>query len=47
MSAGAGALAMSLEEKALAAGCDAFDTKPVDLKRLLSTVEGLLSQGDA
>ncbi len=30
------------EAKALEAGCDAFDTKPVDLTRLLATVERLL-----
>ena len=29
-------------EKALEAGCDAFDTKPVDLPRLLATIEKLL-----
>ena len=29
-------------EKALDAGCDDFDTKPIDLPRLLSKVEGLL-----
>ncbi|MGH9036713.1 MAG: response regulator, partial [Acidimicrobiia bacterium] len=29
-------------EKALAAGCDDFDTKPIDLPRLLGKVEGLL-----
>ena len=29
-------------EKALDAGCDDFDTKPVDLKRLLSKMESLL-----
>lgn len=30
------------QEKALAAGCDDFDTKPVDLKRLLGKIEGLI-----
>ncbi|MDT8369241.1 MAG: response regulator [Longimicrobiales bacterium] len=29
------------QEKALAAGCDDFDTKPVDLKRLLNKIESL------
>jgi CheY-like chemotaxis protein len=31
-------------EKALAAGCDDFDTKPVDFDRLLQKIERLLSQ---
>ena len=29
-------------EKAIAAGCDDFDTKPVDLARLLDKIEALL-----
>jgi two-component system cell cycle response regulator DivK len=29
-------------EKAIAAGCDDFDTKPVDLERLLQKIETLL-----
>jgi len=33
------------KEQALAAGCDAFDTKPVELARLLATMEALL-RGD-
>lgn len=32
------------EEKALRAGCDDFDTKPVDLPRLLGKVEALLGR---
>jgi len=31
-------------EKALAAGCDDFDTKPVDLARLLAKIEALLAR---
>jgi CheY-like chemotaxis protein len=31
-------------EKALAAGCDDFDTKPVDLTRLLEKIETLLAR---
>ncbi len=34
-------------EKALAAGCDDFDTKPVNLKRLLGKIQALLSEGAA
>ncbi len=30
------------EEKALGAGCDAYETKPVDLSRLLMKMEALL-----
>ena len=30
------------ENKAREAGCDEFDTKPVELKRLLGKMEGLL-----
>jgi CheY-like chemotaxis protein len=30
-------------EKALAAGCDAYETKPVELPRLLETIEKLLA----
>ncbi|MGH8992598.1 MAG: response regulator [Acidimicrobiia bacterium] len=32
-------------EKALEAGCDDFDTKPIDLPRLLGKIEGLLGAG--
>ena len=31
-------------EKALAAGCDDFDTKPVELERLLEKIEALLKK---
>jgi two-component system, cell cycle response regulator DivK len=31
-------------EKAMAAGCDDFDTKPVELARLLEKIEALLSR---
>jgi CheY-like chemotaxis protein len=31
-------------EKAVAAGCDDFDTKPVDLARLLGKIEALLGR---
>lgn len=31
------------EEKALEAGCDAFETKPVDFDSLLDTIDDLLS----
>ncbi len=34
-------------EKALDAGCDAYETKPVELPRLLETMEKLLEQGSA
>ena len=30
------------EQKALEAGCDDYDTKPIDLKRLLDKIESLL-----
>jgi len=32
-------------DTALAAGCDDFDTKPIDLPRLLEKIETLLRQG--
>jgi CheY-like chemotaxis protein len=31
-------------ERAMAAGCDEFETKPVDIDRLLSKIEALLSR---
>lgn len=31
------------EEKAFSAGCDAYETKPVELPRLLAKIESLLS----
>jgi CheY-like chemotaxis protein len=34
-------------EQALAAGCDDFDTKPVDLARLLAKIEALLGRAGA
>ncbi len=33
------------QEKALAAGCDDFDTKPVELSRLLGKIEALVCGG--
>jgi CheY-like chemotaxis protein len=33
------------ENKAREAGCDGFDTKPVELKRLLGKMEGLMGGG--
>jgi CheY-like chemotaxis protein len=32
-------------DAALAAGCDDFDTKPIDFARLLTKIEALLSKG--
>jgi two-component system cell cycle response regulator DivK len=31
------------KEKAMEAGCDDYDTKPVDLKRLMGKIEALLA----
>ena len=33
-------------EKALDAGCDDYDTKPIELPRLLGKIEALLSRGE-
>ena len=35
------------QEKALAAGCDDYDTKPVELPRLLGKIRALTPAGDA
>ena len=35
------------EQKALSAGCDDFDTKPVDLQRLLGKISALAPAGSA
>jgi two-component system cell cycle response regulator DivK len=32
-------------ERALAAGCDDYDTKPVDFPQLLTKIEALLARG--
>jgi CheY-like chemotaxis protein len=32
-------------DNALAVGCDDFDTKPIELPRLLEKIETLLNQG--
>ncbi|MFV9503259.1 MAG: response regulator [Oscillochloridaceae bacterium umkhey_bin13] len=32
------------QEKCIAAGCDDYDTKPVELTRLLTKIEGLLAR---
>lgn len=32
-------------EKAMAAGCDDYDTKPIELPRLLEKIEALLAEG--
>jgi CheY-like chemotaxis protein len=35
------------EDKARAAGCDDFDTKPVDMERLLGKIRALVGKGSA
>jgi len=35
------------QEKALAAGCDDFDTKPVEMPRLLGKIRTLVAAGSA
>jgi two-component system cell cycle response regulator DivK len=35
------------QEKALAAGCDDFDTKPVEMPRLLGKIRALVAAGSA
>ena len=34
-------------EKALAAGCDDYDTKPIELSRLLGKIESLLARAES
>ena len=34
------------KEKALAAGCNDFDTKPIDIERLTQKIQALLGQGE-
>ena len=38
---------VSDREKCLAAGCDEFETKPIDLKRLLDKMQALIGAGAA
>jgi len=38
---------ISDRDKALAAGCNDFDTKPVELSRLLEKIDALLNQSEA
>jgi DNA-binding response OmpR family regulator len=33
------------EQKALEAGCDDYDTKPIDFKRLLGKIDNFLGAG--
>ena len=34
-------------EQAMQAGCDDYETKPIELERLLAKIQGLLARGSA